>query len=110
MDALFTRMIADGLGKPAFFFSRFYFDRMKEHGNTHYCFNCGGQQGFTPGPNGEATNSSYQGYDPMERHNPATHASAIIANADKYDWVGDWLRKEISNKPEFPYIVSVPSV
>ena len=55
--ALFlTHSIARNEGKSPFFFSRFNFQRMKERGNTHYCFDCGGSWGFTPGKNGEATN------------------------------------------------------
>jgi len=53
---IFTHMKARELNKPAFFFSRFTFKQMKERGNTHYCFHCGGDYGFTPGENGEATN------------------------------------------------------
>lgn len=51
-----THIKAHQEGKAPFFFSRFNFQRMKERGNTHYCFHCGGDWGFTPGKNGEATN------------------------------------------------------
>lgn len=53
---LMTHMVASREQKPPFFFSRYNLQRIRERGNTHYCFHCGGHWGFTPGPNGEATN------------------------------------------------------
>ncbi|MDO8561836.1 MAG: hypothetical protein Q7S05_03355 [bacterium] len=107
---LLTHAIAHRERKPPFFFSRFNFERMREIGNTHYCFYCGGGQGFIPGPNGEATNSiEPSGYDATKHHDPAAHADAIVGNAEKYEWAGDWLGKEIGEKP-FPFIVHIPSV
>lgn len=104
-----THVIADQVHKPPFFFSRFNFTRMKERGNTHYCFHCGGHVGFTPGPNGEAMNSKEDsGYEPMKNHDPVLHANAVIGNANDHERVWDWLRAEI--KPDFPYVVTVPSL
>jgi hypothetical protein len=111
LDMLVTHAIADREGKSPFFFSRFNFIRMRERRNTHYCFHCGGQHGFTPGANGEATNAADDNgkYNPMQRHDPVTHADAVIGDADKFDDVWDWLRK--TKRPaKFPYIVNVPSI
>jgi hypothetical protein len=96
-------------GKPPFFFSRFNFERMKEMGNTHFCFDCGGDCGFKPGPNGEIENSVDESkkWNPMEHHNTATH-TAVIGNADKYSNPWDWLEKELP--ADFPYTVTIPSV
>ncbi len=52
LSVLGTHIIAKEEHKSPFFFSRFNFDRMKERGNTHYCFHCGGSWGFRPGKNG----------------------------------------------------------
>ena len=107
---LLTHAIAHRERKPPFFFSRFNFERMKEAGNTHYCFHCGGGQGFTPGPNGEATKSvEPEGYDAMKHHDPVTHRDAIVGNAEKFEWAGDWLQNELEGKT-FSYIVHIPSV
>jgi hypothetical protein len=110
LQVALTHAIADQAHKPPFFFSRFNFTRMKERGNTHYCFHCGGNVGFTPGPNGEAMNSIHDssGYNPMAKHDSIAHQDAVIGGADKYDWVGDWLRAKI--KSDFPYVVTVPSL
>lgn len=53
---LLMHTVAHGENKAPLFFSRFNFQRMKERGNTHYCFHCGGHYGFTPGRGGEVTN------------------------------------------------------
>lgn len=53
---LMTHAIAHRHRKAPFFFSRWNFERMKERGNTHYCFHCGGSWGFTPDEDGNATN------------------------------------------------------
>ena len=53
---LLTHVAARNSGKAPFFFSRWTFDSANKRGNTHYCFHCGGDWGFTPGKNGEATN------------------------------------------------------
>ncbi len=105
---LLTHAVAASEQKPPFFFSRFNLERMKELGNTHFCFHCGGGVGFKPGPNGEATNSTERGYNPMKRHDPVTHADGVIGDADKYDWEQRWLRAKIGK--DFPFVVCVPSV
>lgn len=102
-----THAVAHSAGKPPFFFSRFNFERMKELGNTHYCFHCGGWVGFSPSKDGTPTNCTDGDYNPMKSHND-THSDAVIGNADLFDFVGDWLEHEIPG--DFPYIVSVPSV
>jgi hypothetical protein len=119
-----THMVAVEVGRPPFFFSRFNFARMKERGNTHYCFRCGGPVGFIPGPKGEATNCKDGEYNPMKDHDPITHADAVITRANCYSNVWEWLDKEIARKcnqtrmakilrrapKDFPFIVSVPQV
>ena len=47
-------------------------------------------------------------YNPMEKHDPQTHAEAVIGKADKYRNVGTWLGQIVALK-DFPYIVNVPS-
>ena len=89
--ALVTHAIAASRRKAPFFFSRFNFTRMKARGNTHYCFHCGGQHGFTPGPNGEALNASGDSYEPMSDHDQVSHADGIVGDADKFDNAWDWL-------------------
>ncbi len=47
-----THAIAHNQRKSAFFFSRFKFRRIRDQDNTHYCFHCGSDWGFTPGKDG----------------------------------------------------------
>lgn len=172
---LMTHTLANQEGKMPFFFSRFNFQRMKERGNTHYCFHCGGEWGFIPGEKGEATNcednkiqlikedgsqvtyedaiaddklrahiyegpgypcknkkdSGYNEYlkwsasfvyepsfiawceqnrykiyrwNPMRKHNPTSHAMAVVGGADGFNYVHSWF-EEMQLPPEFPYIV-----
>ena len=109
LQALVSRSMEGGLNKCTFFFARWYFDSIKRHGNTHYCFHCGGAVGFRPGPNGEAMNSVDDThvitYDPMAKHDK-THASAILGEIQQYHYIGDWLRWVRAPK-DFPYIVAV---
>jgi hypothetical protein len=111
LETFLTHAVARETRKSAFFFSRFNFQRMKECGNTHYCFYCGGRKGFTPDAEGKPTNHiEDSGYDPMKGHD-ASHDVHTIANADKYQWVHDWLSAEIAKKgKDFAFIVSVPSI
>jgi hypothetical protein len=114
-----THALARRTGKEPYFFSRFNFTRMKERGNTHFCFLCSGGVGFKPERVGrfikrddttKATNClEKSGYNPMQKHD-ASHSVAVIGNAHKYKSVGDWLEKEIGKKKDFPFIVSVPSI
>lgn len=53
---LVTHAIAGQTRKTPFFLSRFDFERMKQLGNTHYCFHCGGRWGFKMGKAGIAHN------------------------------------------------------
>jgi hypothetical protein len=82
---------------------------MRERSNTHYCFHCGGHHGFLPDKDGNATNSADGDYDPMARHDPVTHAEAVVGGADKHVNVWDWL-KAAEYPPNFPYVVSIPSI
>ena len=117
VTALFlTHIVARQQGKSPFFFSRFNFTRMKERGNTHYCFHCGGYVGFTPKKQGvlrrcdisKPTNRlDESGYDAMKNHD-RTHANGVIGNAQRHKFVWDWLRREIPKN--FPYVVNVPQV
>jgi hypothetical protein len=92
-EVFLTKIAAEKARKSAFFFSRFNFTRMKERGDTHYCFHCGGQHGFKEGEHDKE------------------HDDAIIGNVDKYQDYWDWLEAEIPNKgAKFPYVVSVPSI
>lgn len=70
---LLTHLEAQRLRKSPFFFSLFNFERMKRRGNTHYCFDCGGQWGFTPDKKGEATKCAD---DPM-----------LMRDVAKYDYL-----------------------
>lgn len=116
---LLTHLLVTRDRKDAFFFSRFNFTRMKERGNTHYCFHCGGDVGFRPVRVGKlikrkdirrATNQlSGRGYDAMKHHD-ATHANGVIGNASRYRNVWDWLEREIGKKKDFPFVVSVPAI
>lgn len=119
LETALTHSQAHRAGKEPYFFSRFNFDRMKERGNTHFCFHCGGHVGFTPEkigwlfkrlhidrPNNHIEDS---GYNPMTKHD-ATHADGVVGNAHKYRYVWDWLAREIGRKKDFPYVVSIPSV
>jgi len=82
---------------------------MKERGNTHYCFDCGGNVGFIPDKDGVPTNRlENDRYDFMKEHDPVAHGEVVIGNADKYDNVWDWLKGEIP--ADFPYVVTVPQV
>jgi hypothetical protein len=109
LAALFgTICIAHRSGKQSFFFSRFNFDKMREVGNTHYCFHCGGRQGFTPGPHGVAQNCEEEsGYNPMEHHDPVRHADAVIGDANRYSNAHEWLEAKIGS--DFPYVISMQS-
>jgi hypothetical protein len=107
IDILLTHAVARREGKPPFFFSRFNFDRMKEAGNTHFCFHCGGSGGFRRNEDGTASNIVAEDKYLIGRHN-ATHDDAVIKNADKYDNPWNWLKAEISSS--FPYIVTIPSI
>lgn len=103
-------VLAEMTGRSRFYFSPFYFDRMRERGNTHYCFHCGGSVGFTPGPNGEATNciegKGKGASNPMERHDPATHADGVIGDVDQHTCPQNWLQK--AKYPDgFPFIVKI---
>lgn len=173
---LLTHSIARREGKLQFFFSRYNFQSMRERGNTHYCFYCIGDWGFTPGKDGEPTNhlddkiwirvgadefmrnadvlkDSYlesqivdskgsprhkpgdaeyvewlkmiadlkyspeleawcvnNGYaifrwNPMDAHDPVTHANGIVGGADKFDSAYAWL--EASLPEDFPLFVSI---
>lgn len=108
IDILLTHSVAHRAGKPPFFFSRFNFEVMKEKGNTHYCFACGGKCGFTPDADGKPTNQVEREYDSMKHHDMATHASYVIDGADQFDNPWSWLEAKIG--PDFPYIVSIPSI
>ena len=101
---MITHGAAMGSGKLPFFFSRFTFRRMKEAGNTHYCFHCGGRFGFKPGPNDEVTNSSdHLGL--MKNHDPVSHASGVIGDADKFESASEWLLAKMPS--DFPFVVAV---
>ena len=113
-----THSLANRVGKEPYFFSRFNFNRMKERGNTHFCFFCGGEVGFRPERVGRfigrdniavATNCEENGRNPMVGHD-ASHSVVVIGNAHKYDNVWDWLEGEISKKKDFPFVVNVPSI
>jgi len=114
-----THGLARQTGKEAYFFSRFNFGRMKERNNTHFCFLCGGVVGFKPEKVGRLFKRrdlakpldclEDGGWNPMKKHD-ASHAVAVIGNANKYGNVWDWLEKEIGKKKDFPFIVSVPSI
>lgn len=109
LEVALTHVLAGRLGKTPFFFSRFNFRRMKEVGNTHYCFHCGGHWGFKPGSQGEITNHIHDGENDMRNHNPLTCADGILGNANKYSYPDDWLQGEI-NIETFPYVVGIPSI
>lgn len=109
LGVVLTHAVASQLRKEPFFFSRFNFKRMKEVGNTHYCFHCGGDWGFKLGPQGEVTNHIHEDRNYMRDHNPLTCADGILSNADKYSSPGDWLQGEI-NIETFPYVVGIPSI
>ncbi len=107
LGMLITSAIARREGKPAFFFSRFNFTRMRDAGNTHYCFNCGGMRGFQIDETGAATNIHTDDSGLNEKHSAAC-ASATIGNADKYDNPWDWLAAELP--ADFPHIVDIPNI
>ena len=44
-------------------------------------------------------------HDPMERHDPKTHAGAVVGDADKFDSVDDWLSEKLP--PYFPFLVAI---
>lgn len=114
-----THLSAQQNSKLPFFFSRFNFTRMKERGNTHFCFFCGGSFGFKPEKVGylikraditKPTNFLEEsGYNPMTEHD-ASHTKAVLGNAQKYQRVWDWLEREIGKKKDFPFVVHVPPV
>jgi hypothetical protein len=93
-------------GKIPFFFSRYIHGSIKARGNTHYCFHCGGDVGFTPGPKGLATNSAVtRTFDPMESHHPIHHADAIVDSADKFDTADAWLTAKVPK--DFPFLIAI---
>lgn len=48
-------------------------------------------------------------YNPMERHDPITHAEAVVGDMQKYRTPWAWLEK--AKLPDnFPYVISIPSV
>jgi hypothetical protein len=102
---LFAHAVKRAEGKPAFHFSRFNFLCMKGHGNTHYCFLCGGGIGFTPDKDGNPTNHAEKNYDPMKEHNVVTHAIYVLGDADKYNSPEDWLHATLTE--DFPCRVSI---
>jgi hypothetical protein len=111
MAVALTHSVAREQGKMPFFFSRYTFQRMKELGNTHYCFHCGGNVGFKPGPDGKPTNQMDGNYDPMKNHT-AEHANAVIGSGyfrriARYDFAGDWVRAQLRKRKNFPYVVAV---
>ncbi len=116
-EMLLTHTLAGKYNKSPFFFSRFTFRRMLERKNSHYCFYCGGEVGFQPKKTGllkrdvsQATNSTdVGGHDAMKRHD-ATHEDGVIGNALEYQYPSDWLKKEISKKKNFPFVVNIPAV
>jgi len=111
-----THAIARRENKQPFFFSRFNFERMKERGNTHYCFHCGGSVGFTPRKKSsrthffasrdiaKPTNHVQDGFDAMKTHNE-THADGVVGRALRYADAGAWLQSQLHN--DFLYIVNV---
>ena len=109
--AFLAHTIARDTGKSAFFFSPFTFERMRENGNTHFCFYCGGWMGFTPDAKGKATNwitkadKADKKCKPVDRHDPVTHADGTLGNADKYSNPRDWLRAEMPKG--FRFIVNI---
>ena len=103
-----THSVAKREGKPPFFFSRFNFVRMRERRNTHYCFHCGGGVGFKYGANGKLVGHRVLNYDPMKRHDAATHADGVVGDADQFDSPWQWLDAKIG--PDFPFVVTIPCV
>lgn len=99
-----THSLARRSDLSPFFFSEYNFKRMQERKNTHYCFDCGGDVGFTPGPDGKPTNTVIREYNAMKSHG-ADHEFSVVANADKYTNPQDWLSHEI--RTGFPYLVSI---
>lgn len=108
LDTLFTHSVARREGKPPFFFSRFNFERMKERGNTHYCFYCGGNCGFTPSSDGSPFNHTEGSHNPMKEHDSVLHAAYVVGGADKYNDPWQWLASCVGS--DFPYIVAIPSI
>lgn len=90
--------------KPTFHFSRFNFLRMKGHGNTHYCFLCGGGIGFALDKDGNPTNHTEESYDPMKEHNVVTHAAYVLGDANKYGSPEDWIHAKTT--ADFPCFIS----
>lgn len=118
-EVALTHSVARDKNKISYFFSRFNFDRMKERGNTHFCFSCHGDVGFKPQKVGRLFKSDdvtkptnhiqKNGYNPMAYHD-ATHTNAVLGNANMYNNVWAWLSKEIKKKKDFPFVVHVPSI
>ncbi|OGZ14803.1 MAG: hypothetical protein A3J08_00490 [Candidatus Lloydbacteria bacterium RIFCSPLOWO2_02_FULL_51_11] len=109
-------------GKSVFFFSPWIFEKMKDRRNSHYCFWCNGNAGFTPAVTrtrlfglwktrdvGIPTNHMEKfivgwEYNGMKKHD-ATHANGVIGNAHKYKDPWTWLAKETPRN--FPILVHV---
>ena len=105
---LFTHVAARREGKLPFFFSRFKFYEMRERDNSHYCFACLSDVGYTPGKNGP-TNHTREGggYHGMEDHDES-HKAFVIDNADKYNNPWEWLQHEVPD--DFPCLIHIPQV
>jgi hypothetical protein len=171
---LLTHSIAHQNHKSPFFFSQWDFWRAKKRGNTHYCFDCGGDWGFTPGEGGIAINCEsdkvtlFRGkkeilisealqdpmlephitnspgyprhtpkdrdyeewltytahfdysprfvelaeragftvhrYNPMAKHDPVTHAAAVLDGIQEHEYAGEWFNS-VSLPEDFPYVV-----
>ena len=114
---LLTRVFALEEGKGHLSFSRFNFQRMKERGNTHYCFYCGGEVGFRPERAGRFIKRSDlskptnqldgRGQNPMTGHD-ATHIDGVVGSALRYLNVWHWLEKEVGDNRAFPFVINIP--
>ena len=108
IDILLTHSVAHREGKPPFFFSRFNFERMKALGHTHYCCACITSGGFRLDRQGKVVNANPKGADRLQKYHDDTHLPYTIGNANEYDNPWSWLENEV--KPDFPYILSIPSL
>lgn len=57
----------------------------------------------------KARGYTFYRYNPMEKHDPKTHAEAVIGNVNKYRTVWEWLNG-VRYPKNFPYVVNVPSI
>ena len=91
------------------YFSHLTHKRMRQQGNDSYCFACGGEWGFTRGPDGSVTNSRdpKTGYDSMKKHDLVKHASAVVGGAGNYRTASEWHDGQILQKKNFPYKVVI---